>query len=921
MDADPPEDANSSSCPSDRSVTLPATPLVVAGPRGVATLSPDGELQLISPRAARGWIAQATPIVCHGSALARRLGIDPFPAYDVLELLAFVRPASFCLPTVRGLAATTGLNLPVTLEDQVQAMGAAAAALIGELATPHYPSRAATAAVAARLAEHGWPWASLVLRALGVPADKGGLDPWARLDEWTDQPPESAPSHFDVSPDEARRRLADLLGADAEPRPEQADYASAVSFAFAPADAAGEPHVVLAEAGTGVGKTLGYIAPASIWAQKNGGAVWLSTYTKNLQRQINRELDRLFSDPAEKARRVVVRKGRENYLCLLNFEEAVGRLATSAQPDGIALGLMARWVGATQDGDMVGGDFPAWLVDLLGRRRTFGLADQRGECIHSACPHYRKCFVERAVRRARQADIVIANHALVMVHAATGHDETFKPTRYVFDEGHHVFAAADSAFSGHLTGIEAHELRRWLLGMEGGRRGRARGLKRRLDGLLDDQDAADMLAQVLSAARALPADGWWSRVNERQPRGTAEAFLCAVHQQASARADDDGAYAIETETRPPIDGLIPAAQRLASSLNGLATPMAKLESLLLSRLDNEADNLDSATRVRIEAVARSLWRRRVHLVEPWRHMLKALDADPDDAYSDWFSIDRVGRQRDVGLHRHWVDPTVPFAEAVLSHAHGVVVTSATLRDGTGDPEHDWRAAEIRVGTRHLARPAIRAALPSPFDYAAATRVMVVTDVNRNDPDQVAAAYRVLFGAANGGALGLFTAIRRLRAAYERIAVPLDAAGLTVMAQHVDGLDPGTLVDVFRAEPSTCLLGTDALRDGVDVPGEALRLIVFDRVPWPRPDILHRARRAALGGRAYDDMLVRFKLRQAFGRLVRRADDFGVFVMLDPATPTRLFGAFPDRVAPHRVGLAEAVEITRTFVADHMAARA
>ena len=127
------------------------------------------------------------------------------------------------------------------------------------------------------------------------------------------------------------------------------------------------------------------------------------------------------------------------------------------------------------------------------------------------------------------------------------------------------------------------------------------------------------------------------------------------------------------------------------------------------------------------------------------------------------------------------------------------------------------------------------------------------------------------------------------------------------------MDTGTLVDIFRAEEDTCLFGTDAVRDGVDVPGRSLRLIVFDRVPWPRPDILHRARREAFGERRYDDMLTRLKLKQAYGRLIRRADDRGVFVLLDRALPSRLANAFPEGVAIRRLGLAEAIAETRTFL--------
>ena len=104
-----------------------------------------------------------------------------------------------------------------------------------------------------------------------------------------------------------------------------------------------------------------------------------------------------------------------------------------------------------------------------------------------------------------------------------------------------------------------------------------------------------------------------------------------------------------------------------------------------------------------------------------------------------------------------------------------------------------------------------------------------------------------------------------------------------------------------------------MRDGVDVPGPSLRLIVFDRVPWPRPDILHKARKRVFGGARYDDMLTRLRLKQAYGRLIRRADDRGVFVLLDAALPSRMHGAFPEGVEVRRGGLAEALASVRAFL--------
>ncbi|WIM11805.1 ATP-dependent DNA helicase [Enhydrobacter sp.] len=937
----------------------PSWPALVATARGALWLSADGEIERIAVAEAVSRAAGAFPLVCHGPATAARLGSDALAVRDLLELYAFVRPARFCLPTVRGLCEALDLPLPATLEDALARLPDAARALLFELEDMAALASADLKDTALVMARGNWPWGKEVLAALGLDADAAkkprlgaGLDVWKSLPAWEEPPPATPPGSLPVEPREARLRLAQLVAAGpnmAEARPTQSDYASAASEAFAPREEEEKPKVVLVEAGTGVGKTLGYVAPASLWAEKNGAPVWIATYTRNLQRQIDGELDRLHRDSAEKRRRVVIRKGRENYLCLLNFQEAV--LRTGLVPENaVGLGLLARWALASRDGDMIGGDLPAWLIDLVGRNRVGRLADRRGECIYSACEHYRKCFVERTIRRARQADIVIANHALVMVQAVMGGlDDATRPLRYVFDEGHHLFDAADGAFGAHLSGVEGSDLRRWILGAEGRRGSRARGLERRVQDLLgEDQEAQNALRRLLDLARRLPAPNWQTRLADGTVLGPAEEFLALVRQQVRARAaGDDQGFGLECDIRPLNPGLIEAADAVASLFEQMLVPVRRLRATLRAKLEAEADKLDSGQRGRIEGVARSLANRCELTLEAWRAMLRGLHGDTDPAFVDWFAIERSqNREIDVGMYRHYLDPTEPFVNAVIKPAHGAVITSATLRDSLGLPapanddvertagfQHaheragsprsseapaDWFAAEARTGTRHLLAPAMRAAMASPFDYARSTRVLIVRDVRRDDAEQVAAAYRELFLAAGGGALGLFTAIGRLRATHQRIAAALEEAGLPLYAQHVGGMDAATLVDIFRAEEQSCLLGTDAVRDGVDVPGRSLRLIVFDRVPWPRPDILHRARKAAwkaagAGANAYDDMLARLRLKQAYGRLIRRADDRGVFVMLDSRLPSRLLGAFPPGVPVERLGLAEAVTAVRAFL--------
>ena len=904
-------------------------PILFPDFNGVVMISPEGEITHPDMRHADEITRQKQILICHRKWTEARLNAELVKTVDVLELFAFVRPAQFCLPTPSGLASRLGLAAPLSAEDKALTIIRAARCLLDELVVLPEADKQKLARLADMMGRGGWQWAGPVLSCLGAvsgppgPPDGRAGAIWADLDEIDEAPPRGEPGTRPVMPDEARARLADMLGEAAEVRQSQSDYAAALSPVFASPDAVPGPAFLLAEAGTGTGKTLGYLAPASLWADANKASVWVSTYTRTLQHQIADELSRLYDRSKTAEKRVVIRKGRENYLCLLNLEEALSRLP--GQPaDAVALGLMARWASASPDGDLTGASFPAWLIDLIGTRASLGLADRRGECIHSACSHYHKCFVERSVRTARQADIVIANHALVMIQAAlSGPDDKFRPTRYIFDEGHHVFDAADSAFAAALTAGEAAELRRWVRGAEDGRRGRARGLEKRLSELVaDDEGALAALEAASEAARILPGTGWRKRLNEASPAGPAEAFFAAVRQAVyDWAASPDSQYDLQADLYPVPQAIIDTGLSFRDSLAKLSDPLMKLASYLQGLLDEEADSLDSQTRTRIEGAARGLVRRASGPVAAWMMMLADLTGDGRDGFVDWMQIDRrEGTDIDLGLLRHWLDPTVPFAEQVLGSAHGVAVTSATLKDeiraeaGDAQAGHEgWASAKLLSGATHLAHPALLSEHASPFDYARQSRIFIVNDVARDRADGVAAAMAALMIAAEGGALGLFTSIMRLRSTWPELMRRLSEADIPLYAQHMDRMNLQTLLQLFREDRRSVLIGTDAVRDGVDVPGEALRMMIYDRVPWPRPDMLFRARAAWQGRDAWTDRITRMKLRQAFGRLIRRADDKGVFIMLDSRLPTRLTSAFPPDVEIVRTGLADAIARSKVFL--------
>ena len=549
---------------------------------GIWLAAPDGEVRGLGRGEAIARAAETPAIMLNAPLIGHRLGYPELSGLDLLELFAFVHPARFAVPTPKGLAHALGLEPPGSDAEAAPFLRAAAETLLSTLERD-WPEREGAWASAQALYRLRWPWAGAVADRLKRPAKD---EPWlfSRLPQWEEKPPRPQPRSVRVGPEETLGQLARLVGSAAEVREGQRDYAAAAAAPFAPRKAEGQPNMLLAEAGTGIGKTLGYLAPASLWAAQADGAVWVSTFTKALQRQLDREGERLFADPAERRRRIVVRKGRENYLCLLNLEDALqggfaGRAATLAQ-------LVARWAAYSKDGDMVGGDMPGWLPTLFRRAGSTALTDRRGECVYAGCPHYRKCFIERSARASQDADLVIANHALVMVNAARGRETGNAPTRIVFDEGHHLFDAADSTFATALTGQETIELRRWIVGPEGKSRGRRRGLAARLTDVASyDEAGAAALDQAVQAAGLLPSDSWLGRIAENSPWGPIEKLLGEVRSTVYARATaQDAGYGLETEMAeldgPIVDAAAPAVEALELLLRPLMALAKRLEAVL-----------------------------------------------------------------------------------------------------------------------------------------------------------------------------------------------------------------------------------------------------------------------------------------------------------------------------------------------------
>ena len=329
----------------------PSMPLaaIMPMPDHVIWIDSDGSINQLSHNEAGNRLDHEPVLFCHRRWTMSKLkhNQDSLSGLDLLELYAFVHPARFAVPTAGGLATALGLSSHNDAEDQTILMPVIADTLLEHIASWPDKQQQIACQMARFMASGGWGWAPMVLHACGedmptaAPPNSRDGAIWTRLDDIPDYGTPPPAGVLPVKPEAMHARLKHMLGGR-RVRDGQMAYADSLLAAFDPPKDDESPHLIMAEAGTGTGKTLGYLAPASVWAENNMAPVWVSTYTRSLQHQIETEMGRLHADQTEREKRVVIRKGRENYLCLLNLEDAL--TAASATPrNAIGLGLMARW--------------------------------------------------------------------------------------------------------------------------------------------------------------------------------------------------------------------------------------------------------------------------------------------------------------------------------------------------------------------------------------------------------------------------------------------------------------------------------------------------------------------------------------------------------------------------------------------------
>lgn len=639
-----------------------------------------------------------------------------------------------------------------------------------------------------------------------------------------------------------------------EARDGQLAMAVAVEAAFQ-----GE-RVLLCEAGTGTGKTLAYLVPAML----SGKKVVISTATKALEEQIFHKDLPLIAKTLGIATNAALVKGLGNYLCLRRYEELRASPASLAEPSARrSLPLLEAWARSTTTGDV--GELEALREGDPLWREVCSSSETR---VGAECEHYERCFVTRMKREAADARLLVVNHHLFFADLAVKAQTSRRGAP----------GAGPLPLYDAIVFDEAHQLEDVATDFLGVRISRAR-----IEAMLRDADRAFLAARVAAKSSGGARPGKGTGLCD-SVRVAADELFALLARQGLARAADAGSRA----GRPASDAPLTGDEALEALSVKATLPRDLWSGTLLAayhRLDTELEALEHfADANAVDETIRLVTTRAAQLRDDFAKVV-----EPATHQVTWVEV----RGRSVSVGASPIDVGGYLRKEVFERVSAAVLTSATLTTGA---DTTFRFLRSRVGlTAEDGLGIEELSIPSPFAFGERSMLYTPRDLpETSDPAFIArAADRVaeLLQITGGGAFVLCTSMRAMRGLADALRVRWPTAPL------VQGDAPkGALLRRFREDGHAVLVATMSFWEGVDVPGDALRLVVIEKIPFAVPsEPVVAARCAAIeaaGGNpfiSYSVPQAAITLKQGFGRLLRSHRDHGVVAILDRRVKTRGYG--------------------------------
>jgi ATP-dependent DNA helicase DinG len=702
-----------------------------------------------------------------------------------------------------------------------------------------------------------------------------------KVGEWTDEEP---PRHDDPESAERLRELdfemflEETLARLKEHVPGYEPRESQVRMFREVYDALESGRHLMIEAGTGTGKSLGYLIPALFYGIRQDEKIVVSTHTINLQEQIRERDVPLLAKVLPLPFKASVFKGRGNYLCLRKFESKIAaRDYTAPADDRLTTAQMLVWLGETEHGDQEELNFGG-----RGAEYWHTVASDADSCLNRSCPWFKHCFYHRAKQEAVHADLVITNHSLLFTDIRAEYRLLPAYDHLIVDEAHHL----DDAAGKHL-GMQ--------LSYNSGMHPLTRLCKDARTGLIFQ------LKQKIASTGHVRAESWTETIEKAVPvfgelRIHWDELFELLYRLAQPEPDADGGQGVmrlKTD-KPPAEweAVRTAEANVFASLNEIIRTFEKLLAELKEHCDDaevEAVAVDTAGRVK------DLARVRDDL-----HGFVKLD-EGGTVY--WLEANAFYKSRSVHLYAVPADVSGLLKQYFFDAKRSVILTSATLsvhksfeyateQLGLSGFEADGRLATVQ--------------LPSPFNYRDQALVVIPRNLPpikgaSADPAFLAALVESLADVAretSGRMLVLFTSYRMLKQVYEPLKERLAEAGIAVIGQGIDGGGRTKLVRRFRQQQASVLLGTSSFWEGVDLPGDALTCLAIVRLPFTPPNHpLLEAKSEQLAAEKKNPFMklsipqavIRFK--QGFGRLVRTAKDKGIVILYDTRVIDTSYGKY------------------------------
>ncbi|MFT4177198.1 MAG: helicase C-terminal domain-containing protein [Luteolibacter sp.] len=626
---------------------------------------------------------------------------------------------------------------------------------------------------------------------------------------------------------------------DFEYRAQQQELAVAVAHALTHASP------LVAEAGTGVGKSLAYLIPSARFALETSRKGIISTHTINLQEQLVRKDIPIVRKVLGEELPAVLLKGRQNYLCPLRLRRAIEQtedLFTSTEAD--ELKSILKWSETTRDGTLSDLPFKPQMKVWLQ------VCSEAHSCTARNCGPRGNCFFQEARKAAADAKLIVVNHTLFFALLNTEEmSEDGRPGGFLFPND---FAVLD----------EAHTIEQ-VAAVQLGLRVSQAGLRFDLQRLYQPRTRKGLLKSFRKASVLLAVE---------EALTASDRFFYELGGVANF-----GSYAKECRVREP--ELVP---------NTLADPLRRL----CLEIDALAQDVESeTTRSELQDTSRKL--REVH-----GSISTFLDQREENSV---YWIEKSGREEtQFSIHAAPVNVADRLRPLLFSGKKSLVMTSATL--GVGDPQLGY--FRKRVG----AEKALALSIGSPFDYQRQMRIRIYKSVPEPGTpkydEMLAEGIRQAVLESRGRAFVLFTSYKTMRDAAQRLEHFFKTQGWRLITQ-TDGLPRHRMIEEFKADTDSVLFGTDSFWTGVDVPGEALSNVVVTRLPFAVPDHpLTASRLEAIeqsGGNPFMEYSVPeaiLKMRQGVGRLIRTERDSGLVCILDNRILTKKYGnvflkALPD----------------------------